>query len=284
MLNRIFNIFFYIFKFADSLIYFFFKKKFLIYFKEIIEKETYKILNISDKKIIFFTPNTTCNWRVDTFYEKEPETLEWIDNFKNGKIIFWDIGANIGLYSIYAAMKHSECEIVSFEPSTNNLRVLSRNISINKLNKKIKILTNPLTNYSNKFLDMNESTFDEGTALNTFGENFDFEGKPFYHKMSYKLLSTSINYLLENKILEIPDYIKIDVDGIEHLILEGASNFLNDKKIKSIQVEINENFKDQLNRTLLIMNENNFQFSQKKQNINNSIKFANSYNYVFNKV
>ena len=59
---------------------------------------------------------------------KEPETLEWIDQFKGDKIVFWDIGANVGLYSIYAALKHKDIQIISFEPSVNNLRVLSRNI------------------------------------------------------------------------------------------------------------------------------------------------------------
>ena len=52
----------------------------------------------------------------------------------------------------------------------------------------------------------------------------------------YKIFGNSINYLLENQILEIPTYIKLDVDGIEHLILKGADAFLNHKKIKSISI------------------------------------------------
>ena len=36
----------------------------------------------------------------------------------------------------------------------------------------------------------------------------------------------------DDKILEIPDYIKIDVDGIEHLILSGAENYLKDPNIR----------------------------------------------------
>ena len=48
----------------------------------------------------------------------------------------------------------------------------------------------------------------------------------------------------------IPDYIKIDVDGIEHLILEGGKETLKNKKIKSILIEINENFEDQKNRLI----------------------------------
>ena len=63
---------------------------------------------------------------------------------------------------------------------------------------------------------MLESEFIEGWSMNTFGENTDFEGKSLRPKHKYKVYGTSINYLLENKILELPDYIKIDVDGIEH--------------------------------------------------------------------
>ena len=76
--------------------------------------------------------------------------LKIFDNIE--KIIFWDVGSNIGLYSIYAALKHKNCEVISFEPSTSNLRTLSRNIFINNLENKVKIFTNLLTNQREKFL------------------------------------------------------------------------------------------------------------------------------------
>ena len=111
---------------------------------------------------------------------------------------------------------------------------------------------------------MNESDFIEGGSLNSFGEKFDFEGKDFKINMKYQILGTTINNLIENKILEIPDYIKIDVDGIEHLILEGGSKYLKNNKLKSLSVEINENFKDQYEKVLKIMRENNFKIFIKK--------------------
>ena len=46
--------------------------------------------------------------------------------------------------------------------------------------------------------------------------------------------------------MEILDYIKIDVDGIEHLIL-GGENTLKEK-IKSILIEVNDNFLEQKNK------------------------------------
>ncbi len=85
------------------------------------QETSYVKLKILSNDIMFFVPNEITNWRVKTFFTQEPETLEWINSFNDKtKIIFWDIGANIGLYSIYATTRHSDIEVVSFEPSTNN--------------------------------------------------------------------------------------------------------------------------------------------------------------------
>ena len=163
-----------------------------------IKEETYTSIIINNNKVKFFIPNKITKWRVDTFFTKEPETLEWIDSFdKKEKIIFWDIGSNIGLYSIYAALKFENIEVVAFEPSTSNLRVLSRNISINNLENKIKITQFPLTNKENQYLLLKEKEFVEGGALNAFGEKFDFEGKNFEGKNNYKVYGTTINYLIK---------------------------------------------------------------------------------------
>ena len=268
----------------DKIIIKFTKNSFLTVFKEFIEEDSYTAINILAKKITFFTPTKITKWRVDTFFSKEPETLEWIDSFKNtNKIIFWDIGSNIGLYSIYAALKHENIEVVSFEPSTSNLRSLSRNISINNLYKKIKISQFPLTEKKNQYLLMKESSFVEGGALHTFGENFDHEGKPFKGKNNYIIYGTSIDYLIDSKILLIPNYIKIDVDSVEHLILRGGKKYLSSPEIKSISVELNENFKEQHDEVFKILQESGFEFINKKRSakIDVSNKFFGTYNFIF---
>ena len=132
---------------------------------------------------------------------------------------------------------------------------------------------------------MRESQLEEGGALNCYGEDFDFEGKKFIETNSYKIYGTSINYFLNSKILEIPNYIKIDVDGIEHLILLGAGKWLKNTNIRSLSVEINDNFKEQHDKVLKIMKKNNFKILHKKHNekifLNTESKFSKSYNYVF---
>ena len=285
MVKKLSYICFSILVFLDKIFKIITKRSLLISFNDFIQERSYKSIKILDTEIKFFVPNQITNWRVDTYFSKEPETLEWIDSFeKKENLIFWDIGANIGLYSIYNSLKNPKSTTIAFEPSSSNLRVLTRNISINNLEKNIKVVPIPLTNKENIFQEMNEGQFVEGGALNSFGEKFDFEGKEFKPTMKYNLLGTTINYFLENSILDIPDYIKIDVDGIEHLILEGGDKFLNDKKVKSLSIEINENFKEQYDKVLNLMNKYGFKLLHKKHNddmFSEQSKFNKVFNYIF---
>lgn len=286
MLKKISLLLFKVLMLFDKILKFTLNRRFLPLFEEFYLKSSYKQITLLDNKIKFFIPNQLTEYRVETFFTKEPDMLGWIDSFiKKDNLIFWDIGANIGLYSIYNALKNKSSTTISFEPSTSNLRCLSRNIAINNLENRIKIFSLPLTNMENEFFLMNESHFTEGGALNTFGQDYNFEGKKFTPEMKYQLLGTTVNYLLDNKILDIPDYIKIDVDGIEHLILEGSNKYLKNKKIKSIIVEINENFNEQYKRVLAIMEKSEFKILQKEQGLelsnNRNIKFQKTSNFIF---
>tara|TARA_B110000902_G_C14141006_1_gene525753 strand:+ start:117 stop:983 length:867 start_codon:yes stop_codon:yes gene_type:complete len=287
-MNKKISYFIYKLVYFFNLLYFFlFKKNFLFLFYDFIQKDSYIKKNILKKKINFFTPNELTRWRVETFFDKEPETIEWINSFDDSKaIIFWDIGANIGLFSIYNSLKNKKSCTISFEPSTSNLKVLSRNISINNL-KNISIFPIALSDKKSGFFRMNESKFMDGGALNTFGEKYDFEGKNFKPEMSYNLYGANIEKLLDNKFLNIPNYIKIDVDGIEHLILKGMGKYLRNPKIKSILVEVNENFQIQFKTIISLMRKNNFSLLYKKNNVDffkNNEKHKKTFNYIFKKI
>ena len=156
MIKKLSYFFYRIIKISDGLFKFLTKRSILIWFRDFIEKDSYKNIFILEKEIKFFVPNQLTEWRVSSFFDKEPETLEWIDSFKEKEnLIFWDIGANIGLYSIYNTLKHPKSSTIAFEPSSSNLRVLTRNISINNLEKNIKVVTTPLTN-KKKYFPRNE--------------------------------------------------------------------------------------------------------------------------------
>ncbi len=286
MLKKILSIVYQIIFSLDLMIKKIFKKSLVFNFVKFVMKNSYKKIKIKNNSVNFFCPNSLTEWRVNTFFTKEPETLEWIDNFDDSKkITFWDIGANIGIYSIYAALSYKNIQIISFEPSTSNLRILSQNISKNNLSQKINICQIALTNQKNKFLNFNESSFEEGSALHAYGETFNHQGDQIKFTNKYSLYGTNVDFLIENKILEIPDYIKIDVDGIEHLILDGGRNCLASDKIKSISLELNENFIDQYEKSLNILSNANFKLKEKKRSnlIGVSKEFKNTYNFIFEK-
>lgn len=275
-------------KLFDSFFKNFFNKSFLIFFNEFFNNDLYIKKKINEKKMIFFTPNSIIKWRVDTILSKEPETIEWIDSFKSDskeKIIFWDIGANIGLYSLYAASKHKNIQVFSFEPSSSNLRVLSRNISINNFYDKIIINQFPLSSEKFGYAYMNEPNFTEGWAMNSFGLPLDYRGDKFDVEQKYKMLGLSIDFILGNKFLEVPNYIKIDVDGIEDKILEGGINSLNHVNLKSVSIELNENYTSQYNNVFNSMKKIGLDYKQKKHaNIyDDDQRFSNLYNYLFEK-
>ncbi len=188
----------------------------------------------------FHTPNALCQWRIDTFSSKEPETLEWIDRYGSDGVLF-DIGANIGLYSIYYA-KTKPGRVYAFEPSVFNLGLLAKNINANQVQGKIRIVTNPLTT-QNEFADFNLQVTDEGGALSAFGVDHGQDGKPLQKVLSYQTCGFSLDYLLENGIIsDRPELIKVDVDGIEHQILRGARKTLVHPQCRTVLIEVHKDF------------------------------------------
>jgi FkbM family methyltransferase len=194
----------------------------------------------NDTSFIFSAPNSLCSWRNHTFSSKEPETLDWIDRMPSYSI-FWDIGANIGLYSVYAAKKRS-CKVWAFEPSIFNLETLGRNIYLNELSEKIHIVPVALSNVRG-FKSMRMTTTDWGGALSTFGESFGWDGKDIQQKFVFSTFGLSMTEAVDLFLIPHPDYIKMDVDGIEHLILDAGSGILHN--VKGLLVEVNDAFSDQ---------------------------------------
>ena len=235
-------------------------------FKSIIYdniRNSYYVLNIEKKKITFFCPSEFSVGRINSLFTKEPETLDWIKGFNNQENnIFWDIGANIGLYSIYSKIVNEKLKVISFEPSTFNLNLLSRNISINSYEKDISIFPIALSDKKNYFSIFNETYLLEGASMSTFDNDFGYDSNIIIPQNKSKIFGTNIDELINSKILEVPDYIKIDVDGMEHLILLGAKETLKDKNIKSILIELNLDFKMQHDTCTKILETNGFKLDK----------------------
>ncbi len=227
----------------------------------------------------FATPNGLCDWRARTFSSKEPETLEWIDNINLGATL-WDIGANVGLYSVYAAKKR-ECRVYAFEPSVFNLELLARNISMNDLVKQICIIPIPLSDKIGTS-NMQLTTTEWGGALSTFDQEFGWDGKTINKVFEFQTIGLSMENAASLLNIPIPDYIKIDVDGLEHFILKGGKSVLS--KIKEILIEINDDFHEQADQCRDVLTECGLTMKEKKHSDMidaNTHGFQNSYNQIW---
>ena len=212
------------------------------------------------KDIIFCVPNKLTLWRVDSLMLKEPETIAWIDSFSSTDI-FVDIGANVGMYSIWAAAT-SGVQVFSFEPESLNFSLLNKNILANALHNQIIgycIALSNETNVGNLYL----SDFLIGTSGHTFGQNLDSNLKVRNTAIRQGCVSMTLDELVSNKIIPCPNYIKVDVDGLEHKVVDGSLQILKNNNVKSILIELNTNLDEHLS-IIKILQKLGFKYSKKQ--------------------
>jgi FkbM family methyltransferase len=207
----------------------------------------------------FCIPNGLNHARAATFSTKEPETLRWLDSIPERSVL-WDVGANVGLYSCYAA-KARACRVVSFEPSVFNLELLARNVFVNGLTDRVTIVPLPLfESVSGGVLNMSTTT--AGGALSTFNESYGFDGKHLAKVFEFRTVGVPLDSAAEYLGLPQPDYLKMDVDGIEHLILRGGARVLS--KVKGVSIEINDAFEAQASESERLLREAGLSFIGKE--------------------
>lgn len=186
-------------------------------------------------KIFYFYPlkSAQTSSAIDRFGKDEPETLDWIDNHVKENDIFWDIGANIGLYSVYAGSKGAK--VFAFEPSALNFALLVEHIHINKAHKNVFPLCIAL-GPETKIDMLNMNSFEIGHASNSLGraEN-QFESIEPVFAQAVPAFKTEDFLRVFN--LPAPDHIKLDVDGNELMILEGLRPILPHVRTLSVEVE-----------------------------------------------
>lgn len=205
--------------------------------KSRLAEELIPIIDIKTSKgnLSFYCPGYLPLYRAETLLTKEPETIEWINGFEDNSV-FWDIGANIGVYSLYAALNETT-QVFAFEPAGINYHILNENIKLNQIDNRISaicIAFNEQVRIDNLYM----SDTRVGAAHSSFGKAIDQFGEPLNFQFKQAMIGFSIDDFLSLFDLPFPNYIKIDVDGIEDKILAGAVKTLNNKYLKSLLVEL----------------------------------------------
>jgi FkbM family methyltransferase len=230
-------------------------------------------------RMSFVAPNHLNSWRIGSFSSKEPETLEWIETFSEGSVL-WDIGANIGLYSCYAA-KRRRCKVFAFEPSVFNLELLARNVWVNDLCEQVTLVPLPLTDrLANSTLNMTSTEW--GGAMSTFDESYTHDGSTLRKIFEFRTVGLSMDDAASQLKIPLPDYIKMDVDGIEHLILKGGAAVL--RSVKGLLIEINEEFQKQTQDSARYLSDAGLVLQAKRHSeMFDKTAFRNCYNQIWHR-
>lgn len=216
--------------------------------------------------------------RAETFESKEPETLTWIEGFGENDTML-DVGANVGIYSLYAASRG--CRVVAAEPDALNFALLNENLRLN--NDKIggKLHAYPVAFHDTfRISTLNVSSAEWGAALSSFDNAIDYKGDRFQPLFSQGCVGLCMDDFL-SQIDFSPNHIKIDVDGNEMLVIRGASRCLESPNLKSVLVELDERRPDYA-ECIASLQSAGLALVEKSQSVVISHSpFAQSYNHIF---
>jgi len=191
------------------------------------------------------------SWRAKSFWEKEPETIVWLDYFSNkaspkiSSLI--DIGANIGMYSLYWLSRNDLTTCISCEPFLVNRHLLVENLQLNQFFSRTKIIASPISSKS-------ELGVYEISDLRPGASSFIFSlGAEVSEKLHHTTESKTIDGILEEGGAgELQHILKIDVDGADFDVLKGAVNSLEKGLIISVLIESDEKQQEEIGKFLKI--------------------------------
>lgn len=142
----------------------------------------------------------------------ESEQVRFFEKIVKKDWVIFDIGAHVGFYTLLSAeLVGKDGKVFSFEPLIDNYEYLKKHIEINNY----KNITSLNVAVSNK----------DGSAFFRKGENTSMGHLTSNGEI--KVRTITIDNLINNKKLPIPDVLKIDVEGAELAVLKGAVNLLN---------------------------------------------------------
>ena len=172
---------------------------------------------------------------------KEPGTVDWIDQTVKSGDIFYDIGANIGVFTILAASRTGRNgRVYAFEPHGANFARLIDNITLNHL-QRVVYPNNFALHDKEGFFPFQYKSGDVGTSDSQLSASRDVAGDENGTQISELKYATTVDRLIAAGEIKAPHHIKIDVDGNESLILAGMSDLLSGpRRPISIQVEMND--------------------------------------------
>lgn len=184
------------------------------------EKITIKQKTINNYKILVLA-NEDVGRQIYFEGSYEKTETEFISNIIKKDNICIDIGANVGYYTLLMASKAVEGKVYSLEPTPLHFYLLNCNKIINNFNNVI---------CNNCAIGNINGEMDFSIASDGAFSSFKNTKRKFEVKKIKVPIVTLDNYIKDNRIDK--DFIKIDVEGAEKMVLEGASKLLQDNNCR----------------------------------------------------
>ena len=247
-------------------------KLFLAIFQYITK---YSDLTFSINNIVFDGSEARPLQRAETILTKEPDTIHWISEYVGEDEVFYDIGANIGVFSLFAA-KNKTCRVLAFEPMCTNYDLLNRNIYLNKLSDKIQAF-NLAFDDQTRFSTLHLSAFLAGKSGHTFAPE-----ENVVSAFEQGMFGMTIDTFVFDYNQPFPNHIKIDVDGNEPRIISGMKRTLADRRLKSIAVELLPDKRPEDSQTIDTIEKAGFELLRDEAYVNpHAAIFKTARNYFF---
>lgn len=191
--------------------------------------------------MLFNLPNRHVQWRVETIYTKEPDTVSWIRAMTAGSV-FYDVGANIGLYTMLAAKQG--LRVFAFEPEGQNFALLVRNLALNRISKE-SVVAYPFCITDGQSINtLRLQSLQVGGSCHSYASDLNYKREEKQWAYEQGSVGFSLDALVFEAGMPQPDHIKVDVDGFEDKVLLGAERVL--RNTKSILVEMDSNNADHM--------------------------------------
>jgi FkbM family methyltransferase len=189
-------------------------------------------------------------WRARSC-RKEPWTVAWIEESMGGGGVLYDVGANVGTFSLVAAKVCARRgTVVAFEPGFASYAHLCGNIVLNRC--EAIIIPVPLavagTNGLGSFRYL---SLDPGQSRHDFKQDsWDANEADTPKRYVQPVLSMTLDSAISTFSLPVPNHLKVDVDGGEIDVLQGAPQTLANPALRSILIEIDESQTDSVMKIL----------------------------------
>ena len=180
--------------------------------------------------------NTIEEYRWETLLTKEPETIEWIRRMNKSSILL-DVGANIGVYTL-SALAHGVKHVIAFEPSPLSFSRLVSTLQTNQIFEHASCFCCALSNQPDVIYFSHHLQNQSGLA--EFSQT-----KTDQAKGGFPVVCEPLDIFEESTCFKNVTHMKIDVDGPEIEVLQGAAKLLNNPSLVSILIECTEGQTDQ---------------------------------------